>query len=165
MTTTAKDTFAPFNYYFQKIVQPIAVNLKRGQRNTKFALGVYCSDEAQYEISQSSGTMCNHVGLPFCYVVCSRLTRREDLKDFYNTILGIDHSVIVLDRFDEIPDSEEKECIQNLLITPWSSGKMIPREKYLTIFVTHIDNSIDIPTFLRPIKRLRWFGNVEELGK
>ena len=143
------------------------MNLKRGQRNTKFALGVYCSDEAQYEISQSSGTMCNHVGLPFCYVVCSRLTRREDLKlkDFYNTILGIDHSVIVLDRFDEIPDSEEKECIQNLLITPWSSGKMIPREKYLTIFVTHIDNSIDIPTFLRPIKRLRRFGNVEELGK
>lgn len=164
MPTTAKDVFTPFNYYFQKIVQPIAVNLKRGQRNTKFALGVYCSDEAQYEISHSTGTMCNHVGLPFCYVDCSRLTKREDLKDFYNTILGIDHSVIVLDRFDEVPDSEDKECIQNLLITPWSSGKMIPREKYLTIFVTHIDNSIDKPALLQPIKRLRWLGNVEELG-
>lgn len=164
MTTAAKDTFSPFNYYYQKIVQPIAVNLARRHRNTKFAIGVYCSDDAQYEISYSTGTMCKQVGLPFCYVDCSQLTRREDLKDFYDTILGTEHSVIVLDRFDEIPDSEEKENIWNLLITPWLSGKIIPRERYLVIFVTHVDNSSVKPALLEPIKRLKWLGNVEELG-
>ena len=87
------------------------------------------------------------------------------LEDFYLTLLNNDYSVVIIDNFDEVPDSPEQKYIENLLVAPFTSGTILPRDRFFILFITHKDYGSSLPTILKKVSRLKWLGNIEDLPK
>lgn len=166
-----KQFFAPdkqcqaYNEFYKKVVMPRIADLSRCGCNKKFAIGVNSFDDSPLGLSYSISTACKYLDIYCCLIDASQLHGREQLKDYYATLLSSEYSVIIVDYVDEIPNGNEKQSIENLILNPWQTGKLIQRENFLIIFISHLYHGGSLPPILKNLKRMEWLGNVMEFER
>ena len=131
----------------------------------QYALGIYVPEDFPYDMVQSIKKDCNIKNISHCVVPMDSILRRNDLAQFYITLLQKDYSVVIVENFDKVPDGVEKEYIENLLLAPFTDGNKVPCDRYFVIFITHSDYGNSTPPMLEKISGLKWLGNINGVIK
>lgn len=146
----------------EEVIIPRIKKLKKNKPMRDFAVGVYMPKDFPYGLGQSLHSLCNAEKVSFYSVDCSYITSLNSAMGYLATISRAPYSLILLEHFDEIPDSPEKKYNENLLIHSWGRDFMMKRNNFLVIFSTSKDYGNQTPELLKKIKRLEWYGNIRK---
>ena len=159
------DAVVSWEFFRKKYADPRLLGLLRKGRSSQSVLGLFVPDDFPYGISESITSFCNINHINNYVVNAASIFQRTDLSDFYLTLLNNDYSVVIIENFDEVPDSPEQKYIENLLVAPFASGTILPRDRFFILFITHKDYGAAEPQVLKKVSRLKWLGNIEDLPK
>lgn len=159
------DAGVSWEVFRKKYVDTRFLELSRRGRCPQYILGLYVPDDFPYGIAESITSFCNINHINNYVVNAASILHRTDLSDFYLTLLNNDYSVVIIENFDEVPDSPEQKYIENLLVAPFTSGTLLPRDRFFILFITHKDYGAAEPQVLKKVSRLKWLGNIEDLPK
>ena len=151
-----------WDFLVVKILVPAINKLQNMQKNYWWADGIVVPENFPWDVGLSIKSMCDSHGVNYIYLNCNSLSSRTDLSNYYDTLLNKDGSVIIIDNFDQLPDSDDKKYIENLIVLPWAVSKLIPREHYLIVFVIR-NSQLQHKSLLNKIKRLHWYNLGENL--
>jgi hypothetical protein len=146
----------------EEVIMPRVKKLKLQKPMRDFAVGVYMPKDFPYGLGQSLHSLCNAEKVSFYSVDCSGITSLNSAMGYLATISRAPYSLILLEHFDEIPDSPEKKYIENLLIHSWERDFIVKRNNFLVIFSTSKDYGNQTPELLKKIKSLDWHGNIRK---
>ena len=146
--------------FLEKYVEPELDKLSKKCSVQQYALGIYLPEDFSHDMVQSVIDDCTKNNISNCVVPLASILRRSDLAQFYITLLKNEYSVVILENFDKVPDGEEKEYIENLLVAPFTGGNIVPCDRYLVIFITHSNYGDSTPQMLEKVYGLKWLGNI-----
>jgi hypothetical protein len=115
-----------------------------------------------YGLGQSLDSLCKAEGVGLFSLDCSKYYVERSRFDFFRHIIDRPFTVILLENFDDMPDSPEKKYIENLLIRSWDRDFIVKRNNFLVIFSTSKDYGNQTPELLKKIKSLDWYGNIRK---
>jgi hypothetical protein len=145
------------------VINPRLRQLKNGKTlNTRFAVAVGVPDNYSRNLSKDIDTLCNAESINLYHIDCRKVTSIGQAVGYLTTISQHPKSMIFVEHFDEIPPSKEKEYIENILIHIWERDFMMPRREFCVLFSTTNDYGGQIPSMLRRIKTLEWYGQINE---
>ena len=150
--------------FLEKYVEPELDKLSKKCSVQQYALGIYLPEDFSHDMVQSVIDDCTKNNISNCVVPLASILRRSDLAQFYITLLKNEYSVVILENFDKVPDGEEKEYIENLLVAPFTGGNIVPCDRYLVIFITHSNYGDSTPQMLEKVSGLKWLGNINTNG-
>ena len=130
----------------------------------KFAVGMYIPTDPAYRFGVASSivSLCNMIKVG-CYVIdCRNVTSYGQTMEYLYQISQHPFSMIIIENFDEIPDSPDKKYIENILLGVWERDFMMKRSEFAVIFTTSNGDGVNIPHQLKKIKRLEWYGNIRK---
>ena len=146
----------------EKVIMPRIKKLKKNKSMRDFAVGVYMPKDFPFGLGQSLNSLCKAEGVKLFSLDCSKYYVGSSRFDFFRHIIDCPFTVILLENFDDMPDSPEKKYIENLLIRSWERDFMMKRNNFLVIFSTSKDYGNQTPELLKKIKRLEWYGNIRK---
>ena len=149
--------------FLKKYVEPELDKLSKKCSVQQYALGIYLPEDFSHNMVQSVIDDCNKNNISNCVVPVAGILHRSNLDQFYFTLLKNDYSVVILEDFDKVPDGEEKEYIENLLVAPFTGGNKVPCDRYFVIFITHSDYGNSTPQMLEKVSGLKWLGNINTI--
>ena len=130
----------------------------------KFAVGVYVPTDPAYEygVASSIESLCDKIKVE-CYVIdCRTVSSIGQATGYLYQVSQHPFSMIIVEHFDEIPDSDDKKYIENILLGLWERDFMMKRSEFAVIFTTSQGDGVTIPHQLKKIKRLEWYGNIRK---
>lgn len=151
--------------FLKSYVAPELDKLSRRCSVHQYALGIYIPELFSYDTVQHIIGDCTQKNISNCVVPAAGILQRNDLAQFYITLLKNDYSVVIVENFDKVPDGVEKEYIENLLVAPFTDGNKVPCDRYFVIFITHSDYGNSTPPMLEKISGLKWLGNINGVIK
>ena len=107
-----------------------------------------------YGLGQSLDSLCDAEKVVFYHLDCRSVTSLSSAMGYLTTISRDPYSVILLEHFDEIPDSPEKKYVENILIRIWERDFILPRNNYFVLFATSNDYKTQSSNLLKNIKCL-----------
>lgn len=146
----------------EKVIIPRIKKLKKNKPMRDFAVGVYMPKDFPFGLGQSLDSLCNAEGVVLFSLDCSQDYVERSRFDFFRHIIDRPFTIILLENFDDMPDSPEKKYIENLLIRSWERDFMMKRNNFLVIFSTSKDYGNQTPELLKKIKSLDWYGNIRK---
>ena len=146
----------------EEVIIPRIKKLKKNKPMRDFAVGVYMPKDFPFGLGQSLSSLCNAEGVGLFSLDCSQYNVVHSRFDFFRHIIDRPFTVILLENFDDMPDSPEKKYIENLLIRSWECDFIVKRNNFLVIFSTSKDYGNQTPELLKKIKRLEWYGNIRK---
>ena len=148
------------------ILSPRIARLKEGKTLTnKFAVGMGMPENFTIDFGQSLESLCKAEGIVLYHLDCRAVTSLNNAMGYLTTISRSQSSVILLENFDEIPSSCEKQYIENVLIRVWERDFMMPRNRYLVLFTTSNDSYLQKPDQLNKIRSLEWHKSIRNFKK
>ena len=146
---------------FQKeIVEPRVKKLMQGKSMRHFAVGVYVPSDFRIGLGQSLSSLCLANNINFYHLDCRTVSSYNTAIGYLTTISNQPGSIILIENFDEIPDSPEKKYVENILIRIWERDFILPRNNYFVLFATSNDYKTQNPNLLKNIKSLDWYGSI-----
>ena len=91
---------------------------------------------------------------------CREITSRQNAMGYFVSFSQNAPAVILIEHFDELPQSENRQYIENILIHCWESDFFMKRDKFLVIFTTSNGTPDITPQGLSGIKELTWYGDI-----
>lgn len=146
----------------EEVIMPRVKKLKLQKPMRDFAVGVYMPKDFPYGLGQSLDSICKAEGVGLFSLDCSQYYVERSRFDFFRHIIDRPFTVILLENFDDMPDSPEKKYIENLLIHSWDRDFIVKRNNFLVIFSTSKDYGNQTPELLKKIKSLDWHGNIRK---
>ena len=148
---------------FQKeIVEPRVKKLMQGKSMRHFAVGVYVPSDFRNGLGQSLSSLCLANNINFYHLDCRTVSSYNTAIGYLTTISNQPGSIILIENFDEIPDSPEKKYVENILIRIWERDFILPRNNYFVLFATSNDYKTQNPNLLKNIKSLDWYGSIRK---
>lgn len=148
---------------FQKeIVEPRVKKLMQGKSMRTFAVGVYVPSDFRIGLGQSLSSLCLANNINFYHLDCRTVSSYNTAIGYLTTISNQPGSIILIENFDEIPDSPEKKYVENILIRIWERDFILPRNNYFVLFATSNDYKTQNPNLLKNIKSLDWYGSIRK---
>ena len=148
---------------FQKeIVEPRVKKLMQGKSMRHFAVGVYVPSDFRIGLGQSLSSLCLANNINFYHLDCRTVSSYNTAIGYLTTISNQPGSIILIENFDEIPDSPEKKYVENILIRIWERDFILPRNNYFVLFATSNDYKTQNPNLLKNIKSLDWYGSIRK---
>ena len=148
------------------ILLPRIARLKSGKTLTnKFAIGVAIPQDYNIKFGDEVESLCKAEKVVFYHLDCRAVTSLNNAMGYLTTISRSQSSVILLENFDEIPSSHEKQYIENVLIRVWERDFMMPRNRYLVLFSTSNDSYLQKPDQLNKIRSLEWHKSIRNFKK
>ena len=148
---------------FQKeIVEPRVKKLMQGKSMRHFAVGVYVPSDFRIGLGQSLSSLCLANNINFYHLDCRTVSSYNTAIGYLTTISNHPNAVILIENFDEIPDSPEKKYVENILIRIWERDFILPRNNYFVLFATSNDYKTQNPNLLKNIKSLDWYGSIRK---
>ena len=148
---------------FQKeIVEPRVKKLMQGKSMRAFAVGVYVPSDFRIGLGQSLSSLCLANNINFYHLDCRTVSSYNTAIGYLPTISNQPGSIILIENFDEIPDSPEKKYVENILIRIWERDFILPRNNYFVLFATSNDYKTQNPNLLKNIKSLDWYGSIRK---
>lgn len=129
---------------------------------TKFAVAVGVPDNYSRNISEDIDTLCHAEAVNLYHIDCRKVTSLGQAVGYLTTISQHPNSMVFVEHFDEIPQSDEKEYIENILIHIWERDFMMPRREFFVLFSTTNDYGNQTPPILRRIKKLEWYCQIND---
>lgn len=148
--------------FHKEAIEPLLGKFLKRKPKKMFAVGVYIPDDCPFSVAQSVSSLCANCNIKCYYIDCSRINVLSPILGRISTIAASPDSLIVLDKFDEIPDSDDKKYIEHTLIKLWEKETILPRSFYGVVFVTNKDYGTNVPEQLKNIKRMLWYGNIRK---
>ena len=146
----------------EEVIIPRIKKLKKNKPMRDFAVGVYMPKDFPYGLGQSLDSLCDAEKVVFYHLDCRGVTSLNSAMGYLATISRAPYSLILLEHFDEIPDSPEKKYIENLLIHSWERDFMMKRSNFFVVFPTSKDYGNQTPELLKKIKSLDWYDNIRK---
>lgn len=143
-------------------IEPIVKKLAAGKRVGKFAVGVYVPAEPPFHWGVVGGinSVCRANRIR-CFYINGRNTRTiTDALAALTDISQHPYSMVVVEDFDMIPETPAKSYIERAIIGTWVRETILPRSCYGVVFTTSQGDGELLPTLLKKIKRLTWWGNI-----
>lgn len=159
------DNTVILDQFLKKYVKPELDKLSKKSSVHQYALGIYIPEDFSHDMVQRVIADCHKNNVSNCVVPLASILQRNDLAQFYITLLKNDYSVVILENFDKVPDGVDKEYIENLLVAPFIDGNKVPCDRYFVIFITHSDYGNSTPPMLEKVSGLKWLGNINEVIK
>ena len=130
----------------------------------KFAVGVYVPTSPAYEygVAGSIKSLCDKIKVGCCVIDCRTITSLGQATGYLYQVSQHPFSMIIVEHFDEIPDSDDKKYIENILLGLWERDFMMKRSEFAVIFTTSQGDGVTVPHQLKKIKRLEWYGNIRK---
>ena len=148
------------------ILLPRIARLKSSKTLTnKFAFGMGVPQNFTLDFGQSLESLCKAEGVVFYHLDCRSVTSLHNAMGYLATISRGQSLVILLERFDEMPSSSERNYVENILIRIWERDFMMPRNRYLVLFTTTNDKWEQKPVKLNKIKPLEWYKSIRDFKK
>ena len=148
---------------FQKeIVEPRVKKLMQGKSMRHFAVGVYVPSDFRIGLGQSLSSLCLANNINFYHLDCRTVSSYNTAIGYLTTISNHPNAVILIENFDDIPDSPEKKYVENILIRIWERDFILPRNNYFVLFATSNDYKTQNPNLLKNIKSLEWYGSMRK---
>ncbi len=151
-----KESWAKFQ---AEVIMPRVKKLKQRKPIRNFAAGVYMPEGFPY-LGQSLDSLCDAEKVVFYHLDCRDVTSLNSAMGYLTTISRSPYSLILLEYFDEIPDSLNKKYIENILIHIWERDFMMHRNNFFVLFSTSKDYGEQTPDLLKKIKSLDWYGSI-----
>ena len=151
-----KESWAKFQV---EVIMPRVKKLKQCKPIRNFATGVYMPEGFPY-LGQSLDSLCDAEKVVFYHLDCRDVTSLNSAMGYLTTISRSPYSLILLEYFDEIPDSLDKKYIENILIHIWERDFMMHRNNFFVLFSTSKDYGEQTPDLLKKIKSLDWYGSI-----
>ena len=151
-----KESWAKFQV---EVIMPRVKKLKQCKPIRNFATGVYMPEGFPY-LGQSLDSLCDAEKVVFYHLDCRDVTSLNSAMGYLTTISMSPYSLILLEYFDEIPDSLDKKYIENILIHIWEREFMMHRNNFFVLFSTSKDYGEQTPDLLKKIKSLDWYGSI-----
>ena len=152
-----KESWAKFQ---AEVIMPRVKKLKQRKPIRNFAAGVYMPEDFTYELGQLLDSLCDAEKVVFYHLDCRDVTSLNSAMGYLTTISRSPYSLILLEYFDEIPDSLDKKYIENILIHIWERDFMMHRNNFFVLFSTSNDYGDQTPDLLKKIKSLDWYGSI-----
>ncbi|MBR5824363.1 MAG: hypothetical protein IKY67_09510 [Paludibacteraceae bacterium] len=152
-----KESWAKFQ---AEVIMPRVKKLKQRKPIRDFAVGVYMPKDFLFGLGQSLDSLSDAEKVVFYHLDCRSVTSLSSAMGYLTTISRDPYSVILLEHFDEIPDSPEKKYIENILIHIWERDFMMHRNNFFVLFSTSKDYGDQTPDILKKIKSLDWCGSI-----
>ena len=154
-----QDSWAKFQ---EEIVEPRVKKLMQGKSMRAFAVGVYVPSDFRIGLGQSLSSLCLANNINFYHLDCRTVSSYNTAIGYLTTISNQPGSIILIENFDEIPDSPEKKYVENSLIRIWERDFILPRNNYFVLFATSNDYKTQNPDLLKNIKSLDWYGSIRK---
>lgn len=154
-----QDSWAKFQ---EEIVEPRVKKLMQGKSMRAFAVGVYVPSDFRIGLGQSLSSLCLANNINFYHLDCRTVSSYNTAIGYLTTISNQPGSIILIENFDEIPDSPEKKYVENILIRIWERDFILPRNNYFVLFATSNDYKTQNPDLLKNIKSLDWYGSMRK---
>jgi hypothetical protein len=150
--------------FHNEMIAPRLKKLIDGKPIGKFAVGVYVPTSPAYEygVAGSIKSLCDKIKVGCCVIDCRTITSLGQATGYLYQVSQHPFSMIIVEHFDEIPDSDDKKYIENILLGLWERDFMMKRSEFAVIFTTSQGDGVTIPHPLKKIKRLEWYGNIRK---
>ena len=148
--------------FHKEIVEPRVKKLMQGKSMRHFAVGVYVPSDFRIGLGQSLSSLCLANNINFYHLDCRTVSSYNTAIGYLTTISNQPGSIILIENFDEIPDSPEKKYVENILIRIWERDFILPRNNYFVLFATSNDYKTQSSNLLKNIKSLEWYGSIRK---